>query len=129
MADAPDLDQHFNGWLHEGRRVSAPTLVHFEVPNSLVKYVRSGAISADQSHRMLEAFLNLPLELIDDDRLHIESLELANQIDRFSVYDAHFLAVARRVGAELWTADKGLAAISQRLGLPTRLWSTQGNRI
>jgi predicted nucleic acid-binding protein len=70
----------------------------------------------------MDALLSLSIELIDDDELHRRALAHSLRTPGLSGYDAQFIVVCERSGAELWTADKGLAAISQRLGIATRLW-------
>lgn len=122
LADASDLVSAFNDWVTTGRRVLVPALAHYEVASALLTYVIPGQISPDQADRLLLTFLELGIEIVDDDSLHRAALRVAGQERRLSTYDAHFLALAQRAGAELWTADGDLAKISQRLGVATVLW-------
>ncbi|NPA27193.1 MAG: type II toxin-antitoxin system VapC family toxin, partial [Chloroflexi bacterium] len=47
--------------------------------------------------------------------LHLEALALAHELNLPAAYDAHYLALARRMNAEFWTADQRLAkAVARR---------------
>ncbi len=123
MGRLPVLRQELNDVFGQARIVFAPSLIHFEMVNTLWKYVRAGSIDNKRCREMLDAFLALPIRLVDDDDLHLTASDLANQLLGLSGYDAHFIAVARRTDSELWTVDKRLAAIGEAQGIPTRLWS------
>jgi len=41
--------------------------------------------------------------------LHRRALQLAEALSLPAAYDAHYLALAERVGAEFWTTDRRLA--------------------
>jgi predicted nucleic acid-binding protein len=102
----------------------APDLLHYEFSHVLTRYVRNRKVTPAHAGQLLDALLALKIDLVDDDELHRQSLALSMSNPGLSGYDAQYLAVSERSGAELWTADKGLAAISQGLGLSTRLWIT-----
>jgi predicted nucleic acid-binding protein len=54
------------------------------------------------------AALDLPIELFGGIGLHRRALELAQSLSLPATYDAHYLAVAEDLQAELWTADRRL---------------------
>ena len=118
------LAKEVKGWFNEGIAQIAPTLLHYEFSHVLTRYVRNKKITATIAAGLFDALLDLVIELTDDNELHRRAFALSMSNPGLSGYEAHYLAVSDRSGAELWTADKGLAAISQRLGIATRLWVT-----
>ena len=123
MYDLPDLTFAFKELLMGDRSIVAPELIHFEVVNSLWKYVRAGTIKADQCRRMLSAFLDLPVRLEDDDLFYLEASDMANRGTGLTGYDAYFVVVALRTAAELWTCDRHLASLANENGVIARLWT------
>ena len=118
------LAEEFKAWVRDGVSLVAPDLIHYEVSHVATKHARNRKLTPTGASELLEAMLSLEIELIDDDGLHRAAIRHSLSISRLSGYDAQFLAVCERSGAELWTADQDFAAISQRLGIPTRLWVT-----
>jgi predicted nucleic acid-binding protein len=51
----------------------------------------------------------LPIALFADADLHLEALSVAGRFGLKASYDAHYLALADRLGVEFWTADRRLA--------------------
>jgi predicted nucleic acid-binding protein len=117
------VDEAFS-WMNSSVLLVAPDLLHYEFSHVLTRYVRNRKVTPAHAGQLLDALLALKIDLVDDDELHRQSLALSMSNPGLSGYDAQYLAVSERSGAELWTADKGLAAISQGLGLSTRLWIT-----
>jgi len=120
----PVLADEVRSWIVDGWPLIAPDLIHYEVVHVLTKHMRNGVVTAPHAVEVLNALLTVNIELIDDDELHSRALDYSLGTAGLSGYDAQFIAVCERSGAELWTMDKSLAAISQRLGLPTRLWTS-----
>lgn len=100
-------------WDAEERRIAAPTLLYYEVTNVLYRYRRAEMLSAEAMRLALRAALALPVRLYGEPALHDRALRLAERFLLPAAYDAHYLAVADWLGAELWTADRRLAASVQ----------------
>jgi predicted nucleic acid-binding protein len=100
-------------WDAEGRRLAAPTLLLYEVANSLYRYQKLGYISASAVELAFKAALALPLELHGGPDLHWRALELAKRFSLPAAYDAHYLALAELLEGEFWTADGELARAVQ----------------
>jgi len=100
-------------WAAERRQLAAPTLLHYEVSNALYRYQKLGLMSASAVQLALKAALALPLRLFGDAELHWRALELAERLALPAAYDAHYLALAERLGGEFWTADRRLVRAIQ----------------
>lgn len=109
-------DTLWETWHREGQRLVAPTLLYYEVANALHRYVAQRYLTPDEAEALLDLALRLDVELIGDAALHRRALQLARVFSLPATYDAHYLALAERLGAELWTADLRLVrAVQDRL--------------
>jgi predicted nucleic acid-binding protein len=114
--DATGVRSLWRSWDEEGREAAAPTLVFYEVTNALFRYEKHGFFGPDDTDMALEAALRLPLRLHGDPILHHQALRLARRFALRATYDAHYLALAERLGTEFWTCDRRLAdAVGQQL--------------
>lgn len=95
-------------WKTENSQFIAPSLLHYELVNALHRYCTAGLFSQSAARASLNAALALPIKLYDDDDLHYSAGELAIFHNLPASYDTHYLALAQRMHAEFWTADKRL---------------------
>src|SRR5436305_14053494 len=95
-------------WDHEGRELTAPNLIHYEILNALYQYEKHGKLSSDRVTEAFDIALVLPIRLYSDFALHLRAIQLARQFALPACYDAHYLALAEHLGAELWTCDSRL---------------------
>jgi predicted nucleic acid-binding protein len=106
----------WKAWHEAESLIAAPTLIHYEVSNALRRYVVHGELLPEEAAEALEAALQLGITLHGDAALHRRALTLAKQLELSTAYDAHYLALAERLGAEFWTADRRLvSAVSANL--------------
>jgi predicted nucleic acid-binding protein len=95
-------------WHEAGLRPAAPTLLCYEVANALHRYVVHGVLLPNEAAAALDVALDLGITWFGDPELHRRALEMAGEHALPEVYDSHYLALAERLGAELWTADRRL---------------------
>ncbi len=95
---APDADLH------------VPALCDVEVTAGLRRGLLMGALSDERLAEAVEDYLDLPLTRHGHQQLLSRILNLRNN---FSAYDATYVALAERLGAQLLTADDGLAHATQ----------------
>lgn len=102
--EADELDGH------------VPELVYAEVASSLVKYVRSGAMSASDAVATLDTVAGFPLHTHRLSDLASGALSLAVDTG-LSAYDCCYAVLAELLGIPLVTADRRLAAAVPRAEL------------
>lgn len=93
-------------WLAEETKPIAPCLLFIEITNVLHRRAIKGQISLSHAEHLLKGLLNMGIEIWESPRLHIRALQLAQKLQRTSVYDAHYLALAEIMDCEFWTADE-----------------------
>lgn len=88
----------------------APELLKFEVANALLLASRRRRMSVRKSAKLVELFVDSPIEYKQVDLSRVFSL--AGELG-LTVYDASYVWLARKLGVKLLTRDKKmLAAIS-----------------
>ncbi len=96
-----------------------PQLWFWEVANVLNMAVRRKRIDASGASAQLGVLATLPITPDPDGVAQAwrETSRLA-QAEGLTVYDASYLELARRIGADLATTDSDLRAAAVRLGVP-----------
>jgi len=111
----PQADLLITDAQRRGLRLNAPHLLPFEVTNAIRRRMRRDGLSLDEALTALNFFLALPIDLIVDHELHRQALRLT-QAYGLGGQDAHYVALAQRLGCALWTADERLLrALGDRL--------------
>jgi predicted nucleic acid-binding protein len=95
-------------WAQERRDLVAPSLTYYEVLNAFYQYEKHGKMSADEVTEAFALALGMPVRLYSDKDLHLRALQLTRRFALPASYDAHYLALAERLGTELWTCDGNL---------------------
>lgn len=108
FADDKVIQSLWKNWESDEVQFVAPSLLHYEVLNSLYQYQKHGLISSASLERTLDAALSLPVDLVDDDHIHRRAITLAAEYKLAAAYDAHYLALAEWMDIEFWTADMRL---------------------
>lgn len=97
-------------------RIAAPQLMHAEVAHTLAKYVRGGYLDASEAVACGQDAIALVDEFCEDASLWVEALTESARLG-LSSYDLFYLALARRLGATLFTIDKRLQALCAENGV------------
>lgn len=105
----------FDSW--QDIQLVAPSLLLYEVTNALHRYHRAGYFGSGDAKDALRAALAIPIDYFADTVLHIEARQIAEELSLPATYDAHYLALSKRLGIEFWTADRKLANIAHKSGL------------
>lgn len=96
-----------------------PPLWRLEMANVLLAAERRGRITrGDLEHRLeLLSVLAISIDVEADNRAWTDTLVLA-RAQRLTLYEATYLELAMRHGAELATLDGDLARAARRMGVP-----------
>jgi predicted nucleic acid-binding protein len=88
--------------------IVAPPLLPFEVANMLrLRMLRQG-LSLPDADRLMAEFLTFPIVLRAPTGLSQQALLVADTHNLPAAYDAHYIALARELGCDLWTDDQRL---------------------
>ncbi len=95
-----------------------PHLWHLETRNALLVAERSGRLSTEGVNERLDALMDLPIQTDREPNLQ-SAFDLA-RTHELSFYDALYLELAKREGADLATLDRSLnrAAVAEGMRLP-----------
>ncbi len=113
----------FTRWAEENRSIYAPEWWLAEVISVLRQNVYRKLISLTGAKEAVEGIFALEVETIRIDiPLCQSALDWAEAINHSKVYDAIYLALSERLGAEFWTADKKLANAAKATGAQWVYW-------
>lgn len=93
--------------LDDGHQFLAPDLLLPEFGRVLCKRIRAGEMVSEQATAVLEALLQMPIQLLPSAPLIPAALEIAVRTQR-TIYDSLYLSLALREKAPLVTADTRL---------------------
>ena len=95
-------------WQREEQTLITPWLFPFEVASAIRKYVQLGPLSQDEGDKVFALAQEFKIELLSPRGLLLEAWELARDFNRPTIYDTSYMALAKRIGCELWTGDERL---------------------
>jgi predicted nucleic acid-binding protein len=109
----PAINALWHEWLRYKVILHAPALMRYEVVNALYQLRKAGRLTGSATSSALRDALRRPVVLHEDNELHELALELAAKHRLPAAYDAQYLALAQRLGVELWTTDAKLVKAVQ----------------
>jgi predicted nucleic acid-binding protein len=119
------VEERLAGWIAADEELHAPVLVYYEVASGLRKAIMSGRMRPEQIAPAVAIAEAVPLTIHPrSDLAHV--VELAGRLERKSVYDAVYVALAESLGATLVVLDGPLHRNARARGLPVELLSTEG---
>ncbi|MFO7635484.1 MAG: type II toxin-antitoxin system VapC family toxin [Caldilinea sp.] len=103
------LTQQLSAQRRAGVRLVAPTLWRYEVTSILTKALHFKQLSLAEVERAVQLCGDFEIDLIPPDtQLATAALAWTIRLQRAASYDSFYLAVAQRLGCELWTVDQKL---------------------
>ena len=123
--ESADVGRQFAAWAEAGIELHAPSLARYEIANALTRKTAHGEIAEEDLASVWAEFDALPIhyDALTDGAAVIA---LALELERRSAFDAAYVALASRIGAELWTIDGPLARNAGARGHAVRLIPRQG---
>ncbi|KXK15974.1 MAG: PIN domain protein [Chloroflexi bacterium OLB14] len=106
--DNESLQKLWGTWVSKEVRLIAPSLLFYEVTNALYQHQKNKLLSPETIWQTLELTLDLPINLVNEAKLHIRAREIAMEYNLSATYDAHYLALAEWMNVDLYTADTRL---------------------
>jgi predicted nucleic acid-binding protein len=82
--------------------------MRYEATNVVYQSLKTRNITLATANALIDALVILPIAVYHDEFLHQAALTTASRFRIGAAYDAHYVALAQHLGAELWTADKRL---------------------
>lgn len=120
-ARAPAVTAQLRRWTVAGEDLHALALLPYEVANGLTRLIAAAAFPAERVAEAWEMVMALPIAYHALREDGDEVVAIATRLGRKNAYDAAYLALARRLGAEPWTFDGPLARNASGLGFPVHL--------
>lgn len=107
-------------WTEAGETLHAPSLMRYEVASALTRSIVGGTLDPADAEAAWRQIAAMPITLHE---LHDGPavITLARQLKRESAYDAAYVVLAQKLGADVWTLDGPLARNAAGSGLPVRL--------
>jgi predicted nucleic acid-binding protein len=106
--DSPKVQSLWDTWIDTNVEIVAPPLLAFEGTSVICNKMHRGLVPPEEAELMFKAFHLLGVRYLYPDDLHQEAWALAKRFNRPQAYDSHYLALAKILGLELWTADERL---------------------
>lgn len=115
------VEERLREWGEAGEDLHAPDLLLYEAANALARAVAAGQLPAAGVSTAWALMTSVPVMLhrLDDGAAVVE---MTQRLERKSAYDAAYLVLADRLGADLWTLDGSLARNAASRGLAVRVF-------
>jgi predicted nucleic acid-binding protein len=96
--------------VESGLLLFAPGIWRFELTSILTKAVHFRQLSEYSARQVLQLSGELKVQMIQpDEELVAQAFDWTLRLKCAAAYDSFYLALARRLGCELWTVDRRLA--------------------
>jgi predicted nucleic acid-binding protein len=104
-------------WLDEGESLISPSIWEYEAVSAVRKYVVQQRATPEQADHLMLGLDSLPVRSVPTDpELRRSALSWADRLGQFAAYDSFYVALAERLGCDVWTADKRLANAAAAVG-------------
>jgi predicted nucleic acid-binding protein len=116
VTDEAPADVLFQEWAERGTPLAAPGLLWLEAQNALLSGIRRGRWNGAEADAAAAKLAMIPVRRMDSPADVVRAFELARRFDNWPVYDMLYVALAERLGAELYTSDARLGKRLAHLG-------------
>lgn len=116
IARETDMGMGFKALMLAGESVIAPNLMHYEVSNAVLKYVRTGERTVEEGAILGHDACDIVDEYVGCEDMWDEVLSESARLGH-PTYDIFYLVLARRTAGTLFTADKKLQKLCMQTGV------------
>jgi predicted nucleic acid-binding protein len=110
--------QHLQDWVERGVAIFVPGLWEYEVCSALRKLWVQNLLTRDRALQGIASLYKLPFQrVLPDAALSQQAILWAERVGQRVAYDAPYLALAEKMGAVFWTADRKLFERCQKIGV------------
>jgi predicted nucleic acid-binding protein len=92
-------------WAQDGIQPVVPSWFACEIANVLYQYVKRANLTVTDAQELHRSVMTQVVVVGDEPADAERAMELAHAATQPASYDAQYLALAERMGCELWTAD------------------------
>ena len=121
------VEERPSAWIEDDEQLHAPALVYYEVASGLRKALVSGRMRPEQLATAVALAESVPLTIHARSDL-VAVVAVAGQLERRSVYDAVYVALAESLAARVVCLDGPLYRNARARGLPVELLSSAADR-
>jgi predicted nucleic acid-binding protein len=118
--ESQSVARQFEAWAAAGAGLHAPRLARYEVANALARKAAHNEFDVTDMPAVWSAIDALRIEYHDPADWTAVA-QTALELERRSAFDAAYVALARQLGAELWTVDGPLARNARSRGYAVSL--------
>jgi len=112
-------EQKMLEWTSRNIRLCVPALWPSEIMSALRKAIYQGQMDQDDALKLASAVETWNVQVyVPDAALNRSALIWAQRLEQMVAYDAQYLALAERLNADFYTADKKLFNRCQEIGIP-----------
>ena len=104
--DSTDARELLHEWEGTDVELTVPSWFSCELANVLFRFVLRGDLTLAEAQANHDVVMQLVTIAGDDPADARRAMEIAEQTGQKAVYDAQYVALAERLGCELWTADE-----------------------
>lgn len=110
-----EIKQLVRQWSSQQLTLCAPSLWLYELTSILSKMVHLNELKEEDARDILNLAIGLGVQLIEpEEELARQAFSWTRRLKRAAAYDSFYLALAERLGCELWTVDQRLvSAVNQ----------------
>lgn len=118
-----DAAERFIEWSEQGVALTAPAWWAAECTTAIRRAVFAKVITERRARDAILDLFALEVQMVPVDATLCQSaLEWSARLKQAKAYDGFYVALAQKLGVELWTADKRLATAAQQTRLKWVRW-------
>lgn len=118
LRDSGKVADRLEEWFEAGTKIAVPGLWLLEVTSTIHRLMMQRQMDREEAEAALDALLGLPVQVFNEDvDLCRRAFAWASRLGQFAIYDSIYLALAERLNAVFYTADKKLLTRCQEIGV------------